>query len=1405
MTNILKSTKTNHTSLEQRSVAEHIEKLIDLLDDKSINELFSVCERDMNKVWDILYEETSNILYFGGKELNQTDLNYLPNLKAGYEEYLRKANLNYFVCSVLPDFEMNWHCFGKGVEVRMYDGSIKNIEDIQVGDQVMGPDSTPRNVLKLFRGKAPLYKINSTGGVDSYIATDKHDIVLWTKSGELIKKKPIEIPERKSSTKIPSKWHDMYSQLIVGYTKSNEQQPFVEPYFLGLWLGDGISSDSTIACADSETVEYLKEYAARLNMDLVQNETIKWRIKKREGKDNYLRSALRNYNLLNNKHVPLIYFSLSEQDRLELLAGFIDSDGNLTKGNTFVCSNVNEKLIKDMQNIAFSLGFRATLNCTDYKFKKATYNNKPLWILCISGDIYKIPTKIERKKSTFVNDKRDWRRSNIRNVEFVGEGEYFGFECDKDHLFLLKNGMIVANCTEWFQMIQLYQYLCIIAARDHCFGKDTEVRMYDGSVKKIQDIQVGDQVMGPDSTPRNVLKIHKGIDELYNVKSVKNAHNYVVNSLHDIVLFDRKNQIHKKKAPELIRSSLCKYDYAQKVVKEGRSNKVGIDVIEPLGTGEYFGFECDGDHLFLLKDGMIVSNSKSYSFSFATILWKMYRYEKATEFYSPSLEVKLCKEGMLITNEYKLAKRLIKKIRREIEDNPILNERLYPGAGADGWANESLTCSNGAELTLSSYRSPNRGPHPGYIVVDDFLDKSCLYSKEARNRFHEVFQAEIMNMILPKGQVLTVGCLHGDSWILTKEGLRRIKTLNPTSNSTINETVPFKKEIWGKDGFENTSHYHINGLTNTKKIVLQNGYSLECSLIHPLWTPDGWKQSQNLKIGELVGLKIGGGFGNYKQISLIPFIESQKDFKGKELSLPNYVNEDLAYLIGLWVAEGSYEKIGRINITNKDEEIISFLNSSPFGLKFSQWSTVKFTYSVQSVKFLNLLKYLGCPLEGALNKDVPTKIMECSDPFVIKAFLQGLYDGDGSCYTSKTQTQIHLGSISESLIKNVQQLLLQFGIISCILKRKPAESYLAKGKYPLYVLCCVGQEAESFLDKIGFRLTRKQKDPQRKVLSKRIDDIKWLKIKSIEDSQSYTFDFVIPKTHNFISNGIISHNTPFHSQDLYSQLKLDPSWKVFEYPAIFPDGRVLWESRYDYDALVKKRQSLGNLIFSREILTRPISDSISIFPYNILELGFMNMQSISLVSNRESYPIKMKKVSLGCDFALSGSAKADYSVFSVWGIDFTDSIHLMHLVRLHGSSYNEQLSYIGQIANDFNPEVVVMEVNGFQKVMAQLAKDRGIRNVIEFNTNGFNKKDLYTGLPSLAVLFETGIIKLPRGNAESIAITDMLCHELNSMAFDGDSGKLESISGHDDIALSAFFAIKGLKTVHSDLRISYVE
>ena len=95
---------------EREALYNHLNSFIDLVDDRTLKELMDNTTNDMNKIFDIFLEETNNILNL--KRFSDSDvslLNQLPEVKRSYEEYLRKANLNYFVHSMLPNFEMNWH------------------------------------------------------------------------------------------------------------------------------------------------------------------------------------------------------------------------------------------------------------------------------------------------------------------------------------------------------------------------------------------------------------------------------------------------------------------------------------------------------------------------------------------------------------------------------------------------------------------------------------------------------------------------------------------------------------------------------------------------------------------------------------------------------------------------------------------------------------------------------------------------------------------------------------------------------------------------------------------------------------------------------------------------------------------------------------------------------------------------------------------------------------------------------------------------------------------------------------------------------------------------------------------------------------------------------------------------
>jgi len=784
-------------------------------------------------------------------------------------------------------------------------------------------------------------------------------------------------------------------------------------------------------------------------------------------------------------------------------------------------------------------------------------------------------------------------------------------------------------------------------------------------------------------------------------------------------------------------------------------------------------------------------------------------------------------------------------------------------------------------MLVKSAGSKARGLHPGWIVVDDYLNDQALYSATQRSKNINHFHSVIMNMIVPNGQVAVVGCVSPSTWVLSEGGLRRIGDLCPGDINSEKTLLDYNKPIFGKNGFKNASKYWVNGKVDTNVIHLRNGVKMECSEIHPLYVmkPNGkptWIKSSDLKEGDYVGVKLASGFGNASKIDLTDFrndVDSKVRYRNKMI-IPDYLDSDLSYLIGLWVAEGSYEKSGRVNISNTEDCAKDFLLSKPYGLDFKQnpHEGSRQTFRASSKTFLELLEYIGTPMGTAIDKGIPSRIMG-SDENTIIPFLQGLYDGDG--HNSVSEKQIVLGSISESLIRDTQTLLLHLGIDSTVFSRPiPKPTKRAIGRHNTWICRCTGVDYDLFLDIIGFRFPRKnigldtdrlsdrsRKIPHQGKLVKLIresnkgnnkgicdigsnvssfcgnitghvgtlrkifsffkdkgvsssemdtvsnnlnENLLWIPIKSIEKDFGNTVDFVIPDGHNFISNGIVSHNTPFHQEDLYGDLKKKLGWRVFEYPAIFPDGSLLWENRHNMRSLLEKRSTQGPLIFSREILVKPVTDDSAIFTRAIIEKAFVGMEDYKLVNNRSSFPnnIKFKRVVTGCDFARSANVGADFSCFITLGIDYQDRMWVINVFRGKGLSYNKQLLEIKKIHANFRPDVIYMEENQMQALFVDGAKEMGLP--VEGHHTGGNKKSLYEGLPALAVLMEQGKFRFPKGDHRSKETMEQVAGELQSIAFIEDTGKLESTDQHDDSAMALWIASRAAYNANTGFNFSFI-
>lgn len=343
-------------------------------------------------------------------------------------------------------------CLGKGTEVLMYDGTLRKVEDVQAGEELMGDDSTPRRVLSIARGRERMYWVRQNKGED-YRVNESHILSLKRSRTEGPHRHGdvLNITVRDWLAKAP-KFRTNYKGYKVAVEFPEQSVP-VDPYFLGVWLGDGSSANCRITGQDQEIIDYLHEYAEELGLQVtvgvVANRCNSYGITSgaRGGAiatKFSLQDELRKLDVLDNKHIPRAYLINSTENRLRLLAGLIDSDGHwLEQSNGYEITQKNERLAREIKFLADSLGFRTSL-----KEKRAVITTRgyesEVYRVRIYGDIDRVPVRVERKKARAWTGRHDWQMTGI-SVEFDKEDDYYGFEIDGNRLFLLRDMTVTHN------------------------------------------------------------------------------------------------------------------------------------------------------------------------------------------------------------------------------------------------------------------------------------------------------------------------------------------------------------------------------------------------------------------------------------------------------------------------------------------------------------------------------------------------------------------------------------------------------------------------------------------------------------------------------------------------------------------------------------------------------------------------------------------------------------------------------------------------------------------------------------------------------------------------------------------------------------------------------------------------
>ena len=350
----------------------------------------------------------------------------------------------------------------------------KNMENIHPGDYVFDENGKPTKVLfesEIFTNRK-CYKITFDDG--SVVRSDAEH--LWSveksssKNKNIFKKTTQELfdssPVYKDSRgKFCSRWK-IPTTKPVQYTKKNVT---IDPYTLGLWLGDGESASGRLTCHMND----LSFYKSEIDNEFSHNHLGESHIY--TGTLYELSPHLRNYRLLKNKHIPLDYLQNDIDTRIKLLQGLMDSDGWVeTKKNGSVnciafSYNRYPKLIEDMHDLLLGLGIKV------FRKNYPKTDSIRLYFHCPKEqfEIFRLPRKLEKQQEKY-NRNYYTQYRHIRKIEEIDSVPTKCIGVDSpSHLFLCSKyyipthnstALTVAIC--WYIIFNQNRTVAILANKE---------------------------------------------------------------------------------------------------------------------------------------------------------------------------------------------------------------------------------------------------------------------------------------------------------------------------------------------------------------------------------------------------------------------------------------------------------------------------------------------------------------------------------------------------------------------------------------------------------------------------------------------------------------------------------------------------------------------------------------------------------------------------------------------------------------------------------------------------------------------------------------------------------------------------------------------------------------------------
>jgi len=312
--------------------------------------------------------------------------------------------------------------------------------DLQVGDEVFGPDGNPTKVIALSEESYQDIEVELSNG-QIIECHENHEWSFYDRSRRVWRTKETNWFLNR---KVVSSGRCIFQLPNINPLYFAEKNLEVDPYFLGVWLGDGTSIKPTLnLCSDDEGY-ILSGIPYNFSSRAVHKDTKVPSINYYgEVKDN-----IEKLGLFGNKHIPKDYLYSSLEQRVQLLAGLIDSDGHVEKEGRVRFVNTNKDLIDGVYELLRTLGQRPYLTSQEAHSSTTLPINsdKKCYAVGFQPTI-DIPTRVPRKKIKRIVTQRRVGIKDVRRVDKKTKGNCIQVDRE-DGLYLVGESLIPTHNSE---------------------------------------------------------------------------------------------------------------------------------------------------------------------------------------------------------------------------------------------------------------------------------------------------------------------------------------------------------------------------------------------------------------------------------------------------------------------------------------------------------------------------------------------------------------------------------------------------------------------------------------------------------------------------------------------------------------------------------------------------------------------------------------------------------------------------------------------------------------------------------------------------------------------------------------------------------------------------------------------